>query len=258
MDWLRSCYSTSMVFREGDSAQPVRWYFCDTGAKAFPGFHAFGSKNWVSRQAVAGDLGEQPGPRPWVNGAKPANGGVGNINAVLCALLHPDWWQEGIPEGEESGPYEPDGKPTCCVAGPPPPPDPCTSTWSCGNLPDVLTCRVDSATGTFFCGDPTGTEFNLVRSMSDPCLWVGSPITGGLFGNVFFAAGDPSGGITEECPDLPGKAFSLEFQYIGLVRDGPLSCDCVGEEWTFTLTMAGVSNLCLLDGTVLNLTVFAP
>jgi len=248
-----------MVFREGDSPIPVRWYFASPDAYAFPGWHHFPSANWVNRRTTAGDLGEQPGPRAWRNGSIPTNGGTGNLFALQCTGgVDPSWFESGIPAGEESGPYNASGLPECCVTGPPPPPDPCTSSFACGGMPDVLRARVDSASGTFFCGDPTGDEFDLVRLESDPCQWMASVTSGGLFGNFFFTAGDPSGGITEPCPSDSSKAFALESQYIGLVRDGPLSCDCNALQWTFSLTMSGISNLCLLDGAVLNMTVWAP
>lgn len=109
-----------MVFREGDSPLRVKWFFADENAAAFPGWHSFGSANWVNRECEAGAIGEQPGTRTWRNGSKPTNGGTGNLFAVQCASqVNPSWWITGIPAGEESGPYETNGLPTCCVDGPP-------------------------------------------------------------------------------------------------------------------------------------------
>jgi len=119
MDYVRSCYSTDMVFRTGDPTQPVTWYFADAGAKDFPFWSPFASSNWVTRVALAGALGEQPGLKPWINGAKPINGGTGNDFAVKCAEEIRTWWENGIPTGEETGPYYPDGQSVCCVDGPP-------------------------------------------------------------------------------------------------------------------------------------------
>lgn len=255
MDWLRSCYSVPVLFREGDEPIVVQWYFCEENANAFPYFHSFPSLNWLGNGWHGADIGERANPRPWKNGTEVFGSGVGNQFAIECARLLPVTWRDGLTDGQETGPYAPNGLPECCVDGPPPPPDPCESSWSCGDLPDILVATVVSATGTFFCGDPTGTSFNMVRSESDPCLWEASVTFGGLFGNFFFSSGDPGGGITVECPDLSGKAFALEAQYIGLVREGPLSCSCDPRSFSFSLTMAGVSNLCLFDGAVLNIVI---
>jgi len=115
MDWLRSAYSTTMRFRDGDDPIAVRWYRADEGANAFPAFHAFQSQNWDDRQPTATGLGEQPGPRPWRSGVKPGNGYIGDDLSAGCAAAIPDWWENGIPEGEDFGPYDEDGVPICCT-----------------------------------------------------------------------------------------------------------------------------------------------
>jgi len=122
MDWLRSCYSTTMVFRTGDTPIAVQWYFADEGAQPHPLMHSFGSTNWVNRRSEAGAIGEQPGSKPWRDGSKPENGGTGQGYAAACALTNPAYWQTGIPPGVETGPYNEQGLPVCCVSGPPMPP----------------------------------------------------------------------------------------------------------------------------------------
>jgi len=155
MDFLRSCYSCEMVFREGDQPIPVDWYFVDDNAQAFPGFHSFGSANWVNRQSEAGALGEQPGPRPWRDGSKPINAGTGNTFALQCASnVDPEWWRTGIPSGEESGPYNAEGLPECCVTGPPSN-LPCED---CGAVPDVDMALTFSCPG---CPDLDATSWLL-------------------------------------------------------------------------------------------------
>lgn len=123
MDYLRSCYEVDMIFRVGDAPIKVRWYFVDCEHENFPGWHSFGSANWVSRVCQSGAIGEQPGPRQWVNGQPPPNAGDGGVFAVACAEEQPlDWWESGIPTGEETGPYDENGLPVCCVDGPEPDP----------------------------------------------------------------------------------------------------------------------------------------
>jgi len=235
MDYLRSCYTTEMVFRDGDSAVEVEWYWTDPGAKCFPGWSRFSSGNWSSRDQVAGDLGEQPGPKPWRNGSKPANGWTGDLNAVACAKLKESWWQYGIPTGEDTGPLDTEGRPLCCVDGPPPPDDPCASAWHCDNMPDSLTAKFSDSTGTWFLGSPDGLEVQLVRDSIDPCMWFRNCFDTNLFCNVFLSSGVPGSTLNVECPDLSGKAFATEFQWINLIRDGPASCDCGTPSLKFTM-----------------------
>jgi hypothetical protein len=156
MDFLRSCYQCEMVFREGDSPIPVKWYFASPDAYAFPGWHSFPSANWRNRQTTAGELGEQPGTRTWLNGAPPPNGGTGNLFALQCTGgVDPEWFKDGIPSGEESGPYNANGLPECCVTGPPPPEQPCTD---CGSVPDVDMSLLFECPG---CPDLDGTSWLL-------------------------------------------------------------------------------------------------
>jgi len=127
MDWARSCYKSPVVFRVGDDALQVQWYFASENANAFPLFHAFGSLNWLGNGWTGTDIGEQPGPRPWQNGAAPINSGAGDLFAQQCAELLHTAWQSGLADGQETGPYNDLGQPLCCVDGPPPIPcDDCT------------------------------------------------------------------------------------------------------------------------------------
>ena len=143
-----------MVFRVGDPPIKVRWYFVDCDHEAFPGWHAFGSANWMSRAVEAGALGEQPGLRPWVNGSPPANAGAGDLIAVECAEVDPSWWTSGIPTGEETGPYDENGLPVCCTDGPPDV-EPCPD---CGSVPDVDMSLLFECPG---CPNLDGTSWTL-------------------------------------------------------------------------------------------------
>lgn len=77
----------------------------------------FGSRNWENRACDVGDLGEVPGTRQWLDGLTPANadGLGGDELAVQCALSHADWWRNGLGPGDETGPYDPQGRPVCCL-----------------------------------------------------------------------------------------------------------------------------------------------
>jgi len=150
-----------MVFRVGDDPIPVQWYFTDPGAKCFPGVSQFASANWYSRQAVAGALGEQPGPRPWVNGAKPVNGYIGDDLSRACAIAHADWWANGLGPGEEVGPFDANGVPLCCKT-----PPPCCEC----ELPATMELEVFAAS----CACIHGMTFSMTRSGLE-CSWL-SPI----------------------------------------------------------------------------------
>jgi len=116
MDWLRSCYRVPMIFREGDEPVMVRWYFTDEDANCFQGNHVFGSQNWRNER-IDQAIGEQIGPRLWVNGSKPTNGYDGNDDSVECYGGVPvERWETGLDMGEESGPYGTNFIPECCVA----------------------------------------------------------------------------------------------------------------------------------------------
>lgn len=123
MDYMRSCYECDMVFREGDNPVRVQWYFVDEDAECFPGHHRFGSQNWIDTK-INLSIGEQVSPRIWRDGSKPQNGGTGDTAALTCAESEEwqQWFKAGIGEGQETGPYTPDGLPECCI-------DPCSCTF---------------------------------------------------------------------------------------------------------------------------------
>lgn len=134
MDWVRSCYTVPMVMRVGDPAVLVKWYFADDDAKVLEAWTPFRSSNWAPGEDDVDDLGEQPGPRGWANGKKPANGWTGDANSQACAESHADWWEDGLGVGEDTGPFYSPGVPDCCFDGPPPPEMPCVD---CAAVPDV-------------------------------------------------------------------------------------------------------------------------
>jgi len=159
VDAIRSCYRVAIVCRTGDPAILADWYFTDPGALALDVDSAFRSKNWESRDAVAGVVGEQPGARPWKNGKKPNNGYSGNTNSQRCARYHSDWWADGLGPGDETGPFNVSGIPLCCVNGPPP---------SCvdGEF-DVLSAEIIDVAGCGNLGQPSALE----RESDGVCKW---------------------------------------------------------------------------------------
>ena len=76
MDVLRSCYAADFRF---DPTQPnlrtrVEWFFCQPGAKMFPGYHRFASTHYDSEyDQLDRHLGEvEHDFPPWRNGQAPA------------------------------------------------------------------------------------------------------------------------------------------------------------------------------------------
>jgi len=185
-----------MVFRPGDPPRPVLWYWADAGAKCFPVPSRFASANWKNRDVQAGDLGEQPGARPWRSGAKPPNGGTGDLLSVACVRSRETWFLSGLPGDQDGGPFEPSGLPTCCVAGPP-----------CNCLDarfDTILCEVTDLGG---CPSIAQT-FVLTRQGPGMCSWDGPYDTaagpGFGFAALFWNEGDGTFNLTTTCSDPIG------------------------------------------------------
>lgn len=148
-----------MVFRTGDPAILVQWYFADKTAKTMDIESSFRSKNWENRDAVVGQVGEQPGSRPWRDGKKPKGGYNGDTNSLDCARYHSAWWRDGLGPGDDPGPFNMSGVPTCCVDGPP---VSCLSTSF-----DVLSAEIIDIAGCGCLGVPSALE----RTDPDLCEW---------------------------------------------------------------------------------------
>lgn len=114
---LRSCYLTRMRLAPGVELD-VRWYFAPSGAKVFPGVHAFGSLNYEDPPAV--DRPEQIGevadlPHQWTQGFE------GRFTGQ-CHAGTDSQWRGAIPVGTPQLPLRLNGVPTACapaVAGGP-------------------------------------------------------------------------------------------------------------------------------------------
>lgn len=108
-DWMRSAYETTMLFEEGGAPFPVRWYRADMAQPWAPDGNLFVSSNWVNRDLVGGELGEQPGGKPWRNGADFRGYPVQTGDPCLLDVL----LQTGLSTGETTGPWS-EGRLICC------------------------------------------------------------------------------------------------------------------------------------------------
>ena len=112
MDVLRSCYRTRMRFdpSQPTKSSPVTWYFCPAGALPLPVAHTFGSINWYGGSGLPdAPIGElQSSPRPWSNGAAPAE-----ATGLVCPIDQ-SLFLTGAPYLGTSKPTFPDGFPRSC------------------------------------------------------------------------------------------------------------------------------------------------
>ena len=221
-DWVRSCYRVPMVFAaEGDPAPvAVRWYFADDSQAWLPDGNQFCSDNWVSRESVAGEIGEQPGARPWVNGADPRRYPVQTGDPCL---LDPKF-VAGLDEGELTGPWDSGGKLGCC-------------TCACDGYPCDLAATITSLSG---CSGFEGT-FSLALSSSSPCIWTGTIAFWG--GTAIFTLAESSGvfAMAVDCV-TPLSTFTLVTQQdsplllVFDADDASLCCDFAGfGTWRITI-----------------------
>lgn len=110
MDFLRSAYDVPMCFRDGDAPLQVRWRRALPVAKVFPVAHKFFSANWDGRFTPGGGIGEQPGPRPWRNGA------VGeNPSGQVIGCQPTRWWILGLDPGELGPTFDHNCQVPCCL-----------------------------------------------------------------------------------------------------------------------------------------------
>jgi hypothetical protein len=112
MDVLRSCYRTRMRFdpSQPTKSSPVTWYFCPAGALPLPVAHSFGSINWYGGSGLPdAPIGElQSSPRPWSNGATPAE-----ATGLVCPVDQ-SLFLTGAPYLTTPKPTYPDGFPRIC------------------------------------------------------------------------------------------------------------------------------------------------
>lgn len=111
MDFLRSCYSSSMRLYPDrpDVLTAGAWHFCAPGARVIPYMDAFVSQNWDYAIVPDPVVGEVRGRRTWVSG-KPVPGYQG---MHFCGTG--DAWLHGIPFADRPGlPIDAHGVPVCC------------------------------------------------------------------------------------------------------------------------------------------------
>lgn len=147
-----------MLFDVTGVGHKVRWYRSKDGQPWAPDGNQFVSANWINRDADAGDLGEQPGTRPWKNGKDFRDYPVQTADpCTMDPLL-----VAGFSSGEEIGPWE-GGKLLCC-----------SGVVCCDriDIPTSLTIRLDPPASGCACVTPL-QSFTLTRT-PDTCTWSGS------------------------------------------------------------------------------------
>lgn len=122
MDVLRSCYAAWFRFDplRPDLQTRVEWFFCQPGAKVFPGYHRFGSTHYDSENdQVDRSLGEvEHDFPPWRRGDAPAVATgqqfCGERSRFIdgCSLVATPIQERDV-----------DGLLTCCGGAPTPQPD---------------------------------------------------------------------------------------------------------------------------------------
>lgn len=167
MDYLRSAYSSYMIFRTGDPPVKVTWQRAAPGAALFPTAHNFYSSNWNERQYQAGDIGEQAIVDAWLPPDPPGRPGKANN-----CMIPPSWWQTGIPAGQLAPPVDSNGVPLCCSTMPP---------YSCqGNpMPSTLTATFPGTS----CSLLAGVSVTLSQ-LSNTGAWQGTQTIAGGLGDI--------------------------------------------------------------------------
>jgi len=165
-DWMRSAYETTMLFDASGVPQKVRWYRPDPAQPWAPDGNLFVSGNWIARDLVDGELGEQTGAKPWKNGADfraypIQTGDPCSIDPLL---------QAGFSPGGTLGPWT-DGKLDCCTVAP----------FDCLTLPATLHVEITSLSGC------SGLAQTFDVSTVAPCVWQGTATT--WLGNALFTLG---------------------------------------------------------------------
>lgn len=213
MDLLRSCYSTEMRFWTDNALSiPVKWFWCDPGAKIFPDHHLFGSGNWASDRFNWDGPGEVLGAkRPYSKGEFIA----GLLGEHFCGPV------KGFTEGTVFPGVPlitgPDGVCACCVGN------------ACGkwiNVPRVLHARVTWAdpTNEFFFA---GMTFDYVFGFGDTGWYTQQ-----------FAAPGPNNRMRMACTGA--GPFNLTM-FSGEFGGGfSPNADAVGDPHPFVATFTGV------------------
>lgn len=116
MDYLRSCYSSTMrLFIDGaEVLVHGRWHFCPEGAEDIPYMHRFAASTWDPDNADLDEsIGEIRGVRGYFNGSSSPR------------ILGQGWcgsqglWENGSPLSlRGTMPVDTEGIPLCCLTGP--------------------------------------------------------------------------------------------------------------------------------------------
>jgi len=167
MDYVRSFYTSNMIFRTGDPPVLVTWKPAAPDAIPFPFPHNFGSSNWNERNYQAGDIGEQDIVTPWIEPMPSDRSGR------ICACPVPvSWWTSGIPTGQQTPITDANGVPLCC-SGPVP------VIVNGYTIPDMLTLSFDGSV----CPQLSGVVAVLNR-LPGQGAWVGNAVINFGLGNI--------------------------------------------------------------------------
>jgi hypothetical protein len=232
VDWIRSAYDVDMVFEVGADPVRVRWYFPDDAQPFMPPGNVFVSDNWVSRESVAGEIGEQPGTRPWSNGKNEKLYPVQTVDGcgTDAAFLG------GLSGGQTTGPWT--GNVLGC----------CSLVPSCcggDDIPMSLGLTIVDVTG--FCGCVAGTysltwdPYFMGGFVATPGAWTkpislcGSVVTLAVYCNpgipgyvvgIPDAPGGSTGGLMSPACALPWSTINIDLTFAGLAG-------CIGlTDWT--------------------------
>lgn len=147
-----------MLFESASDPVPVRWYKAKAGQPWAPDANLYVSGNWTAKDLTAGELGEQPGSRPWRNGADTKDYPVQTGDPCdMDPLL-----QTGLTGPETTGPWVED-KLECCTPG--------STCCDRSDIPSTLLMRLSPP--VLGCGCVTPLQsFNIYKTTG--CTWEGS------------------------------------------------------------------------------------
>jgi len=185
-----------MLFNASGDPATVEWYRADDAQPWLPVGNQFVSDNWINRDSTVGQIGEQPGGRPWRNGFNAKQYPVQTEDGCFIDGA----FVAGLETGQTTGPWDATGKLGCCTTPLPPPRtevDCGGGNFVCpmqGGVPTAL-----FATLTGFDGCPEFNGVQVVLTEDSPGSWSGSLAIAGKTLTWFldFCIGSAHGDFTD-------------------------------------------------------------